>query len=119
MHLLHLSHSEEDPIAASFESSEFLLSAKREHDVKEPLPSSLPLFLSPSPPIFPIPETAAVGYSCFRVKLLQNIHEGPLRQTPAWIVYLDVTSRGRSRLGNVHCWERGESCLPLGESDSL
>ena len=38
MHLLHLSHSEEDPIAASFESSEFLLSAKREHDVKEPSP---------------------------------------------------------------------------------
>ena len=49
MHLLHLSHSEEDPIAASFESSEFLLSAKREHDVKEPSP------LLPTPLPFPLP----------------------------------------------------------------
>lgn len=35
---------------------------------------------------------------------------GQQQGTAGRVMYLEVTSRGRARLGNVHCREGGESC---------
>ena len=77
-------------IAAKFRSSEFLLSAKRSCNVKEPHPHAL--------------LDCSSEHSYFRAKLPKNTM-GHLQGTPGHVMCPEATSRGRARLENVHCWQ--------------
>ncbi|KAF6298863.1 hypothetical protein mRhiFer1_008915 [Rhinolophus ferrumequinum] len=83
-------------IAAKLASSNFLLSAKRSFSVKEH---------------YPIPGMLRWDVSVLWPSCSRTLGMGPFRGTTDPVMYPGATKRGRARVGNVHCWERSESCF--------